>query len=490
MSRLLVVIAVWLPFAAYLAGFWPGVMTQDSLAQWAQAAGRTPWVDVHPALSTASVWVAMKLGSPAYLAAAQSFFLAWAIVRFALGVSALGAPRWAVLSAVGAVSLAPSVGLFSVTLWKDVPFTAAALMLGADVLRMIAVRLRLLGDDTPGAQAMLLTASLRRATFWACLLVLLRQNGVVLAFLVFVAIAAGMPRLSRRALYTALLLPVFFGIVRFSVLPGVGVRPAPPSVLYVTVVHEIAAYAKHAPGSFSDEDLGILDTYAPRGGWAAAYDCTSAHPLLAVPGFQPGAVDRFPRPLLSLWGRLVRRQPSVAVGHRLCAAELAWHPFGRDGGWFFSAGRAIERNAFGLKSAPLNARLDEALNEAVSITELRGLRPLFWRAPIWILLALLVLGREARRRRRPIWCLAAAPLVAQQVMVALANPGQDARYMAAAGIAAVLLLPLATRAEVARVDDPGPWGTDAEPATPPIRKAWTPGTQPAAQESPDSDASP
>jgi hypothetical protein len=469
MARLLIVTLVWLPFAAYLAGFWPGVMTFDSLSQWAQAVGRSPWTDVHPALSTVGFWVAAKLGSPALLAGAQSFFLAWSIVAFGRSVAILGAPSGPVLAAIGAIALAPSVGLFSVTLWKDVPFTAAVLMLGAEVLRMMAVRLRLLGDDTPGAQLILLRRSFVWAVLWASLALLLRQNGIVVAVLVMAAIAVGFPRLRRRAGLVIVGLPVAFLVLRLFVLPGVGVRPAPKSVLYVTIVHEIAGYAHHAPDAFTEQDWAILDTYAPAPVWGAAYDCTSAHPLLAAAGFKPGAIDRWPGPLMRLWTSLIRRRPTVAIGHRLCAAELAWHPFGRDDGWFFTAGRAIERNPFGLKSAPLHAGLDEFLNEAVSITELKGLRPLFWRAPLWIGLAFIVLGREAWRRRRPLWLLAIAPVVAQQVMVAVANPGQDARYMAAAGIASILLLPLALRQEIE--DLPGP--TVAEEA-PPKRKPWNP----------------
>ena len=80
MRRGFLMLLFWLPFGFYLAGFWPGVMTFDSLSQWAQATGRLPWTDVHPALSTAGFWVASELGSPAILAGAQSFFLAWAIV--------------------------------------------------------------------------------------------------------------------------------------------------------------------------------------------------------------------------------------------------------------------------------------------------------------------------------------------------------------------------------------------------------------------------
>ncbi len=475
--RLLLVLLLWIPFGAYLAGFWPGVMTFDSLSQWAQAVGRLPWTDVHPALSTAGFWIAAQLGSPAVLAAAQSVFLAWAIVSFLVAIAGLGARPAAVIVAGAAVFLAPSVGLFSVTLWKDVPFTAAVLLLGANVLRMMSVRLRLTGDDTPGAQAIALRALFARAAAWGVLATLLRQNGVVVAALVMVAVAVAFPRLRRRAVAAAALFPLGFLLVRYAILPGLGVTPAKQSVVQATLAHEVAAYVRHQPAALSAEDWAIVESIGPREAWAVGYDCRSVHPLLDGGGLRMGAVDQFPEVLPRLWRTLISRAPGTAVRHRICASELAWHPFGVANTWFFTGGRAIERNIFGLKSAPLHDGLDELLNEAVSLTELAGLRPFFWRAPIWIGLALIVLTREAIRRRRPLWLVPAAPLVAQQVAIVLANPGQDARYMAAAGIAAVLLLPLATREGM----EASVRSTYVNPEEPKPRRPWRPGETQAPQ---------
>ena len=444
-ARVLLVLMLWVPFGVYLAGFWPGVMTYDSLSQWAQATGRLPWTDVHPVLSTVGFWVAAKFGSPAFLAAAHSLFLAAALAAVLRAVQELGAATWAVYLAGAVVVSAPSVGIFSVSLWKDVPFTAAVLMLGAQVLRLAAVRLRLLGDDTPGAQQIALRTLLRRAVGWAVLAMLLRQNGVVVGVVVLLAVALAFPRLRRRAAVAAALLPVVFLAVREVLLPGLGVLPAKTSIVQQIPAHDVAAYVRTAPQTLTEDDWNRVEAVGTRGAWAVGYDCRSLHPLIEQGDFRNGAMDQFPEVVPTLWRTLVARSPGVLVRHRICASELAWHPFGAKDAWFFTAGRAVERNALGLKSAPLDETLDEKLNQAVSVTEKPGLRPFYWRAPLWIMLAFVVLGREAVRRRRPLWLVAASPILAQQIAVVLANPAQDARYMAAAGLFAVLLLPLATR---------------------------------------------
>lgn len=487
MRRGFLMLLFWLPFGVYLAGFWPGVMTFDSLSQWAQATGRLPWTDVHPALSTAGFWVASELGSPAILAGAQSFFLTWAIVSFASAVGDLGAPLWAVLSACGAVLLAPSVGLFSVSLWKDVPYTAAILMLGAQVLRMMGAQLLLAGDDTVGGRNTLLDYLLVRAVLWAALASLLRQNGLVVVLVVLAAVAVGFRHLRVRAGVALIALPLAFLMVRFFVLPGMGVTPAKSSVLQETLAHEVAAYVRHTPEQLTDDDWRVIDAIGQRTTWATAYDCRSADSLYQAPGFRPGAIDQFPDVLPALWRSLVLGNPATALRHRICTTELAWHPFGAGETWFFTAGRAIERNNLGLRSAPLDDRLDKALNKAVSITELRGLRPFFWRAPIWIALAFGILIAQAVRRRRWLWLVPAAPILGQQLSILVANPAQDAHYMAAAGIAAVLLLPLAFREPF----ELSVRSTDAKAtAEEPRRRPWRPGTPPVEQAWPSSDGSP
>jgi len=475
---------VQLPFAAYLAGFWPGVMTTGSLSQWSRAVGRVPWTDVPPPLSTVGLWVAAEVGSPAVATVGQSFFLAWAVVSFLLGVSALGAPAGKTLLAGAAVALAPSVGLFSVTLGPHVPFTAAVLMLGGCVLRMMAVRLGLMGDDAPGARVLALRGLFARAAAWATLAAFLGHHGALLGAAVLAAVALALPDLRKRAAAAALLLPIVVILVRAVVLPGLGVSSAPASVRFAAAVQEVGAFAKHAPSRITEEDWNVLRSYAPPGAWASTYDCTSTRSMLDSGLFKPGAVDRFPEPLLEVRRRLMTREPSVSAAHRLCAGEAAWHPFGRSGGKPVATGRGIERNTFDLKSAPLHEGLGVALNEAVDLTELRGLQPFFHRAPIWISIAFLVLLQAAWRSRRPLWLLAAAPLLAQQGMVVFAGAGRDPHAMAAAGIAAVLLLPLFG----------GSVGPDPLPeAESPTRRPWRPGeprTQPTVPASPSSGARP
>ena len=410
--------AGWLLLLPWLLGFSPGVLTYDSLDQWGQATGG-PWVDVHPIAHTALVAITAALGSPAWLVAGQQLALAAGVAALVLAVIDAGADRITAAAAAGALLLAPSVGLFSVAVWKDVPFTAAALWLAAEVLR---------------------DSNRHRLVLAAVLVVLFRQNMFVLVGSAGLAIAIlGGER--RFGLGLAGGAPALWFGLRLVVWPALGVEPAPPSALLPVVVHDVAAVVHADPQGLTPEESAALDAIAPRRAWFTAYDCSSVHPLLNDPAFRADALDRDPARLRATRRSMVQRAPGAWVRHRACVSALAWRPQWRGGEWSYLASRAIEPNRHGLESAPLLG--SDALNAYADLGERPVLRGLLWRAPMWMFLAFVAVGIAARRQGWTLLVVLSIPL-GQALAVVLANPGQDARYMAAAGMVSVLLLPLAT----------------------------------------------
>src|SRR5215207_846601 len=105
----------WLPMLLWLAAFFPGLMSADSLAIWQQAT-EGGWRDVHPPIYTAAMWVsAHTVDSPVLLTLAQSWFLAFAIVSVALACIRAGANRRLVIVVTAILVCTPMVGAFAVT---------------------------------------------------------------------------------------------------------------------------------------------------------------------------------------------------------------------------------------------------------------------------------------------------------------------------------------------------------------------------------------
>lgn len=417
---------VWLPFGIYLAGYFPGVMTFDSVDQWRQVVdGR--WVDNQPVLHTAIVWVGVQAGGPGLVALFQSVFLAAGLVRLGRSLVEFGADRRAVAVAVAACVLNPAVGLFSVCLWKDVPFTAAVLFMAAAVVRCAAA-------DSHGAPG----GAVRGAILWGLVAAGLRQNGVAVSATTLAAVAILLPVVRRQAAFGTVGVLLFFGLTRAVAVPVLGLQPMPQIAGLGTVVHEIAAVVHHRPESVEAADWRTLERLAAPAHWYGGYVCESSHPLQTAE-FDAVALEELGPAVVRVWSRLVRREPRVLLSHRACVSRIAWAPTHEAGSWFFTATRGIELNDLGLESSPLSWGLHRGLNKVVSWTEGPGRLNVFWRAPMWVWLAFALLGVVAWRRRSASVLVLGAPIVGQQLSVVLYNTAQDARYMAAAGLVAVLL---------------------------------------------------
>ena len=125
----------WLPWFLY---DYPGVMTPDSLSQFSQATGLTAYSDHHPLLHTLLFEALYRIGffltRNVYMGIAAYTLFQMAVLAgvetFCLSVlSRLGAPRLLLAGWLAFWGLLPYNGIFAVTLWKDVLFSAFLLLI-------------------------------------------------------------------------------------------------------------------------------------------------------------------------------------------------------------------------------------------------------------------------------------------------------------------------------------------------------------------------
>ena len=126
--------------AGYLSVFQPALMSNDSLGQWWQMLSGG-YTDVAPAFHTMTNWLITRIWfSPAAVAwvqlIAMSLVVAWTLKR----LRQWGLTRaWAWAASV-LVAIMPAAGILSITLWKDIPYTIAFLILTLWVMGMIQSR--------------------------------------------------------------------------------------------------------------------------------------------------------------------------------------------------------------------------------------------------------------------------------------------------------------------------------------------------------------
>ena len=132
----------WLPYFLYQ---YPGIMTPDSINQFEQALGLIPYSNHHPVAHTLVIKLMYRIGlaCTSNMVIALSFytFLQMCFLAFAVSYLLQTAGRFHVrpliLFAVTLFyALVPYHAVFSVTVWKDVPFAGFVLLFGCSLLRL------------------------------------------------------------------------------------------------------------------------------------------------------------------------------------------------------------------------------------------------------------------------------------------------------------------------------------------------------------------
>lgn len=252
-------------YALWLLALYPGILTADSLNQWEQAQ-TFRFDNWHPYLY-ALIMAGLKhlWYSPSTMAVLQlvlTAFVVAAVTRFAF---VRGVPLPVLALFAGAYALHPQIGLYSVTIWKDVLF---------GIIIIAEAALLFLLVDRGG-----------RAAWWpylalgflsgAC--VLIRFNGVlelVLPPLLLLAFRLDAKRVAVTFL-VGLLTYGFFGVVLFRAL-HVG---SPAIEIDQLKVKEVAAIYSSDRPNLTDGQRAVFESMWPAATWRSEYSPLSSDGL-------------------------------------------------------------------------------------------------------------------------------------------------------------------------------------------------------------------
>lgn len=132
----------WLPYYLYQ---YPGIMTPDSINQFEQVLGVIPYSNHHPWVHTLVFGFFYRLGyaltgdmviAVSFYTLFQMCLLAGSIGYFIATLRAHRIRPFVLCLITGFYALIPYHAVFSVTIWKDIPFAAAVLLFGCSILRL------------------------------------------------------------------------------------------------------------------------------------------------------------------------------------------------------------------------------------------------------------------------------------------------------------------------------------------------------------------
>jgi hypothetical protein len=364
----------------YLIAFFPANMSADSLVQWQQAMGYSKLNNWHPVFHTLFNRFFLTIyTSPASLALAQMIFITGIAANFFLFLYKKGIPAKWLMGAALVFALIPANSVYSVTLWKDVPFTFSLIWLTLVFAKIVT-------DDTyfrnKAAYAEIVLALITTALF--------RHNGMPVYALGVAGLVLYFFKTRKAGLLICAAVSIGCIMLYNSYISNPSrVIPNPPSVKLVAPVHGLAA-VRYYGGELSPETKHEMEKILPDSVWVNNYNPFSADEYIyfSRKPFIQNLAKVSDSKMISLYANTFVKNPFLIIRDRLCGAELEWNVFPANGSFNYKYHTQIDKNDFGLKTSDnfLKKILVFCLHASEHVAD-----PFLWRGGIFNILMLFLL---------------------------------------------------------------------------------------------------
>ncbi len=201
-------------FSFWHVSFWPGVTSNDSLEVWRAAQIPGMYLGDHPPLNVLFyLFLSQFWNNVAIVPIVQNVLTSLLIAYIFFSLYRKGLPLYLLLPCYGMIAFSLPVGLYTIVLWKDVPFALITVFLGFK-----------LASYYFNKQTKSIHISWRSWLTIICLTLLLvglRHNGILyLAIVPFIVIIFGIARIRPRVLSALLVLFVLLGTIFISTPVG------------------------------------------------------------------------------------------------------------------------------------------------------------------------------------------------------------------------------------------------------------------------------
>jgi len=258
-------------FSLWLLAFYPGTMSPDSTDQWYQAS-TLHFLDDHPYLHTLYILFFQRIfGTPLAVSVFQILitagFFSYAFSYFwKRGVS-----RILIITSFALFVTSVPIGIYNITLWKDVPFSLA-------VLITAFIFFKAAFEKTLSKRALVLLCLTSVAA------VFFRHNG--LAYLLFLPILSLLfMRPGRVKFIFITVILVTSALLKLALPPLIGVKPLPSWMSGSAILQSSAGYYAYLPyTSITDKTRSLFKQFGTFEKVKQLYTPTSVNSLYFAEG--------------------------------------------------------------------------------------------------------------------------------------------------------------------------------------------------------------
>lgn len=417
---MLLCLGVWL---LVFTGFYPGILSIDSIVQETQAAGLAAYSNHQPWVHTMFIKLCLEIGMNVFGSAnagaavytiSQMILVANVYAYTVLTLYRFGVKKWYLLSVIGFYIFMPYNILYSMTMWKDIPFAMAVLLFTLKLWKIL--------NDRHKKYDWLLIF------FWGALMCLLRSNGII-AYTIWAVVMLFVMKWGREKRY--LIITIFCTLGVSTIVKGPIMRHfevAPPDIIEsLSIPAQQIARTVSEGYELSEEQYELLDRVVDVEKIPEKYGGTVSDGiknLVRATGDQK-YLEEHKAEYLRLWIDLGIKNPDSYLKAWIDQTYGYWYPDAQH----WTVAYRIQENAVGIYQKPLIPVVFTLFQYLSNIHLLLPGYSFFWSIGffVWIMAAM-VMKCLLERKYKKIICM--LPLLAIWGTLLIATPVfAEFRYM-------------------------------------------------------------
>lgn len=337
-NTFIIIISIW---SIYLLGFFPGIMTADSIDQLGQIINANISTNHHPVFHTLFMLIPFKIGTCitgnpnigiAFISITQMIIMAL-IFSYTIGyLNKLKINNKIIILLILYYSLSPIFGFYSITLWKDIIFGGCILLFS---ITLYKTKINI-NNLTLKNYIELLIISL--------LCMLFRNNGLYVMIVIIPLILL----LTRKI---KICIPLVISITIYLIITGpifnmFGISKSSSKEYLAMPLQQIGRMA-YKDLEFNKEEKEYFKNLIPVDVMKENYNPMNVDTIKFNKNFNVKAFDKNKLEFINVWSKLVIKYPGTAIESYLVSTLGYWYPNVK----FWSVGTDIYKNDLGLKSA-------------------------------------------------------------------------------------------------------------------------------------------
>lgn len=413
-------LAVW---TVYLIAFFPGVMSRDSMDQWAQTETGM-FNDWHPVMHTLFIMLLRHIwDSPAAVALAQIVIMALIFGYCMTQFEKAGIRKSVIWAITLLLAVSPVNGIYSITLWKDVLYSAFLFLFCTIIFNLVV---------TDGEW---LKRKLNMSLFFlsAFGLVFFRHNGFPVFIVMGIILLFAFRRQFKRIAVLCGLIAMLHYTVTGPVFDYLKVTPSDPNEMLSIPTQQLARVIA-LNGNITKKQAEYLNKILPLPLWKQYYrPYTTDHIKFSKEYNRQAIFPDHVSTYLRTWWDICLQNPKLAAEAFIKQTSLVWQINPPNNNYYsLTYMTFIFHNPFGITSTVISQPLTFAINKYLSVSN-DTFKLIIWRPATYTFFMILFAFIAFLRNDWKAWLVPLAVLL-NTAVVFIALPAQDFRYLYANSI--------------------------------------------------------